>query len=344
MKIRVLGGGWFGCHIACALLHDGHAVELHEIADRLFAGASGGNPARLHQGQHYPRSGLTRKACQEHNAEFLATYGELVRSVPVNIYAIAEHNSLVDFLTYCKILAGEIEYIKIDPGHFGLTRVEGAIQTGEKHIVIDDARKVFTHSLKAVASFGVAPGLVDDPDWDWTIDCTFCANDELNINRYEPCVTTILEGPKEPRAVTIMDGPFPSIYPWDERQNLYSLTSALHTPISKSCKTYKEAKNKLAWEDQKGLDWRGHLMLAQMSDYWPSVLDEFKVAGHLLAVRALPLSAADARLVDVVQVGEHALRIRAGKIDAIFQAERLIKKIIQGGSHVDSTRRFQPDR
>src|SRR5690242_2891606 len=60
MKIRVLGGGIYGSHIVLALRDAGHAVELHESASRLFSGASGNQPARLHQGAHYPRSKLTR--------------------------------------------------------------------------------------------------------------------------------------------------------------------------------------------------------------------------------------------------------------------------------------------
>ena len=66
MKIRVLGGGFYGCHIALSLIRDGHIVELHEVADRLFSGASGNIPARLHCGAHYPRSKLTRDACRDH--------------------------------------------------------------------------------------------------------------------------------------------------------------------------------------------------------------------------------------------------------------------------------------
>lgn len=40
MKIRTLGGGIYGCHLALALRGE-HEVELHEIAGRLFNGASG---------------------------------------------------------------------------------------------------------------------------------------------------------------------------------------------------------------------------------------------------------------------------------------------------------------
>lgn len=330
MRIRVLGGGWYGCHLAVALLHAGHEVELHEIADRLFAGASGANPARLHQGFHYPRSRLTRAACQDHADAFMAAYGSLTRAIPTNLYCVASYDSLMDFGTYRQVLAGEVEFITVkDPKDFGLQNVEGAVLTGERHIVIDKARALFERSINGFVRYGVPPGDVNDPRWDMTIDCTFCANDAEAVDRYEPCLTVLLEGPTD-RAVTIMDGPFPSIYPWNEDARLSSLTSASLTPLSKTCRTYGEAKQMLAaaLDDQAALGARCVEMLNQIAKYWPAATDLFTIADLRLSVRAMPKSGADARLVDVVRVGPRSVRVRAGKIDAIFAAETIIKEII----------------
>lgn len=323
MKIRILGSGWYGCSIGLGLLNAGHEVELHEISDHLFAGASGGNPARLHLGFHYPRSGLTQAACQEHYAEFMARYGHLTHGVPINLYAIAAQDSLVDFRSYCDTLRGRVEFIAVQPEEHGLQNVEGALLTGERHIVIERARDWFAEQLKSHVQFGVAPGAVDDPRWDATIDCTFCANDSENIDRFEPCVMALLNGPTD-TSVTIMDGPFSSLYAWNERQDLSSLTSAKFTPISKTCRSWVEAKAILDAQSQSDLDQRGFLMLRQMADYWPEALN-FDIVDYKRTIRAMPRSAADSRLVDVVKIGERALRVRAGKIDAIFHAERVIK-------------------
>lgn len=328
MRIRILGGGWYGCSIAVGLIADGHEVELHERAEHLFAGASGGNPARLHIGPHYPRSALTRAACRDHHAEFMARYGHLTRGVPVNIYAVAENESLVDFGTFQQVLRGEIEFITVhNPAEFGLCNVEGAILCGERHIVIDDARRWFADHLAGAVRFGVAPGAVDDPRWDMTIDCTFCANDAENIDRYEPCVTALLKGPAD-RAVTIMDGPFGSIYPWNEDDNLSSLTSAKLTPISKSCRTWREAREILDEQTADAVRRRSEAMLVQMAEFWPECQDRYRIVDYRLSIRAMPRSAADSRLVDMVRVSDRALRIRAGKIDAVFHAERMVKEQI----------------
>jgi hypothetical protein len=334
MRIRVLGGGWYGCHIACALLKRGHDVQLHEIADNLFAGASGGNPARLHLGFHYPRSRLTRAMCQDTHREFMKIYGALTRTVPINIYAIAEDRSHVDWGNYKQSLRSEVDFIELEqPGELGLQKVEGAMLTGERHIVIRAARAYLERELRGHAYFHVDHREYTPipPGFDWTIDCTFCARDAERIDRYEVCVTGLL-GARAPgvlgMAVTIMDGPFPSIYPWDQEAGLWSITSALHTPIAR-VSTYGEARSLL--EQVSVDDARAQVakMRTQMCEYWPASAEMFSHQGELVRIRAMPLSGADARLVDVVRVGDRTLRVRAGKIDAVMFAERQIVSLIE---------------
>jgi hypothetical protein len=328
MRIRVLGAGLYGAHLGKSLLADGHEVEIHEIADRVFAGATGNIPARLHRGQHYPRSKLTRDACQEHYTEFMAAYGEFTHGVAVNVYAVAEHDSLVDFGTYCQVLRDEIEFITVDrPEELGLQNVEGAILTGERHVLADKLAAHFQCELADVLRFSKEPGVVDDPAWDLTIDCTSCANDGLNVDRYEACLTLLLEGPTD-KAITVMDGPFPSLYPWDEAAGLSSLTSAKWTPLAQ-CRTWGEAHAFLyGHRAAAAVAEHSAPMFNQMVHFYPRLREEYRIADHRLAIRAMPRSAADARLVDVVRIGERAIRVRAGKLDAIFHAERMIRSML----------------
>lgn len=136
----------------------------------------------------------------------------------------------------------------------------------------------------------------------------------------------LMEGPSQ-IAVTIMDGPFGSIYPWDEEQSLSSLTSAAFTPLSKECRTHADASMVMsAWPLADLMD-RARLMVDQMSLYWP-LIREYKIMDLRLSVRAMPRSGADARLVDIVRTGERTLRVRAGKIDAVFLAEELVKRAV----------------
>ena len=327
MKIRVLGAGFYGCHIAASLIADGHDVEVHEIADRIFAGASGNIPARLHTGAHYPRSRMTRAACLDHHKEFMDRYGFLTRAVPVNLYAIAANRSMIDFAQYVDTLSNEIEFVTVhDPAEYGLQNVEGAILVGERHILTDAAREYFERSLGDAVKLNTPPERVDDDDWDYTIDATFCANDAAGVDRYEPCLVLLLEG-RTDKAVTVMDGPFPSLYPWNEEAGLCSLSSALWTPFSKTCKTWPAARALIESLSAEDIANQADGMVASMAEFYPAVR-EYKVVDHRLSVRAMPLSGADTRLVDVVRMGDRALRIRAGKIDAIIHAERVVKEMM----------------
>lgn len=328
MKIRILGAGWYGCHLATALIDAGHDVEVHDCANWIFAGASGCIPARLHLGPHYPRSSKTRQACQRHTADFLARYGHLTRGVAVNLYAIAADRSMVDFDQYTRSLRGEFDFIKVhDPAEFGLRNVEGAILTGERHILSDDARAYFAERLSGRVRFDMPRGITSGAGFDLTIDCTFCANDDAGVDRYEPCLVLLMQGSAD-RAVTVMDGPFPSLYPWDPARGLLSLSSAEFTPFSKTIRSYGEAKSYLDSLSDAEIRKRGADMIASMAHFYPAIFD-FKVAGYMRSIRAMPLSGSDARLVDVRQVAPDLIRVRAGKIDAVIDAETAIMEILK---------------
>ena len=328
MKIKVIGSGWYGCHIALSLLNNGHEVELHEKNNEIFSGASGKIPARLHLGApHYPRSLITQDACREHQKSFLQDYGFLTKGVPVNIYAIADYHSNIDFGTYKIILRNQIEFITIfDPKEFGLQNVEGAVMTGERHIVINKAKKYFNKKLHSILQLN-SKDRFSEKGFDYIIDCTFCSNDSIMIDRFEPCLVLLLEGPTY-KSITIMDGPFPSLYTWDEEQDLLSLSSAKYTPFSKSCKTHKEANNLLNSLSKKDIIKQGEDMINSMANFYPSIKEKYKVVDYLLSIRAMPLSAADTRLVHTMKMSDKLIRVRAGKIDAVHQAYEEINKLI----------------
>lgn len=326
MRIKILGAGWYGCHIATELIADGHEVEIHETRSAIMQGASGNIPARLHLGFHYPRSHKTRAACRVHNADFMARYSFLTHGVETNIYAIAAHDSYVDFDQYCATLKGEVEFVKItDPSEYGLRHVEGAILTGERHILTDFARAHFWGNLKNHIRLGLQSN--DTPDgFDIVIDCTFCSGDAAGVDRYEPCLVLMLKG-RTDRAVTIMDGPFPSLYPWDEASGLCSLSSALWTPFSKECRTYVEAAELLASLSEGDMRRQAACMIDQMAGYYPEVKN-YRLDMMRTSIRAMPRSGADTRLCDVRHDGDKIIRVRAGKIDAVIAAARMVKDLI----------------
>lgn len=333
-RIRVLGGGIYGCHIATTLIAQGHVVEVHEIADRLFAGASGANPARLHLGFHYPRSLSTRALSQANYKRFMKVYGAYTRGIAVNLYAVAEDESLVDFEQYRAALRGEVEYVTVaNPAEFGLAHVEGAVLTAERHVLIDRLAQYFAQALRDRTYFGCSHEMAraGDDDWDYTVDCTFSALDRAGIHRYEPCVTFLYGGSWD-KAVTVMDGPLPSMYPHYAQDSsggaVVSLTSAKYTPLAK-VKTWEEAQAVLTDLTEGDLKRQRTALEEQISYYYPEFRDQYQYGEARLAVRAMPISASDARLPGVEMHGRR-ITVRAGKIDAIFDAGDRVMELVNG--------------
>lgn len=324
-KIHIVGAGWYGCHIAAELMADGHNVKVYEQRSRAFYGASGANPARLHLGFHYPRSHETRKMCQTNYKKFMGYYGEFTRGIPVNIYAVAKDDSMVDYGNFVQVLKDETQFIEVyDTKEIGLTNVAGAVLTGERHILINKVREYFEELLKDIVSYNSAPPDNISSD-DVLIDCTFCALDGSNVDRYEPCITHVYSGPWD-KAVTIMDGQFPSIYPHYEPDTV-SLTSAKYTPLSKKCKSYTEAKNIIDSLTMSDISKHAATSSGLMQKFYPEFV-KYSYLDSLLAVRAMPRSGADSRIWKIDTPCDNKYIVRAGKIDAVFDVAEVLKRTL----------------
>jgi len=134
-SIAVVGGGWYGSHIALVLKERGFIVTLFERGSRLFEGASGKNQFRLHAGFHYPRSFRTRSQIQSGLKEFNARLPQFVKKLDKCIYCISNSSSFLDFGTFTSIFDAEnVAYERIHPQTFGITNVEGAINTSSEQV------------------------------------------------------------------------------------------------------------------------------------------------------------------------------------------------------------------
>ena len=158
-RVAVIGGGWYGCQLASSLLSMGCNVALFEKSPRLFSGASGKNQFRLHAGLHYPRSSATRTEITKGLREFKDRMPQFVRQLDSCLYAISSEASLIDFGAYKQVFdATGIQYEEVSPSTYGLTNVEGCLDTKEEMFIFVDAprdyyevswmRKLFTCSIR----------------------------------------------------------------------------------------------------------------------------------------------------------------------------------------------------
>lgn len=333
----IIGGGWYGCHIASSLLALGFDVQLFEQRDRLFHEASGNNQFRLHQGFHYARHSGTRIQSREGFSRFLERYPDLSAPVARNIYAVPAQDSLIDYDTYRIVMTSSgVHFEEMALCDTGLSGISGAMKTSERVLNLTRARSYFAATLNPVLNLGVrVESLAQDHagvrmngrHFDFVVDASWGHFAGLNMPVfYEPTLLLYYDGPRDFPAVTLVDGPLCSIYP-TEVDNLYTLSSVPHTPLGR----FESADQARACRDSVSaelVDQRRRQMEAQIARYVPAFKDMFRFAGPQLSIKTKPVGAFDDRSCHVLQDGR-VFTVLSGKIDTIFFAVERILSLVE---------------
>lgn len=329
----IVGGGWYGCHIAMSLMALGFEVEVFEKHDRLLHEASGNNQFRLHQGFHYARHSATRIQSRDGCSRFVERYPDLSAPVEDNLYAVPERESLIDYDTYRIVMTSTgLHFEEAPVGRLGLRGIAGALRTTERVLNLTRARSYFEKSLSPVLRLGEEAtsirahetGVVlNGRRFDFMIDASWGHLAGVEIESfYEPTLLLYYEGPPDFPAITLVDGPLCSIYP-TEIQGLFTLSSVPHTPLGRF-KTSVEARSARDAVSSSDVARKRALMEDQVCRYVPEFRDIFKIAGPQLSMKTKPVGASDDRSCNVFKNGQ-VFTVLSGKIDTIFFAvERIL--------------------
>ena len=339
IRLGIIGGGWYGCHLGLSLRSLGFEVTLFERHARLLNDASGNNQFRLHLGFHYARHHGTRIQSRDGFMRFIERYPAMSREVPENIYAVPREESLIDFPTYRLIMTSSgLEYRETRDNTAGLRGVDGMILTGERVILIERARKYFTETLgeslrlkHEVAS--VTPSAqsvnVDGMTFDFVVDCTWGHRGALPIKFfYEPTLLLYYECEQYFPAITLVDGPLGSVYPTED-PNIYTLSSVPHTPLAR-CDNSGEAHAIKAAVNADLVAKKRTLMEEQISRFVPEFKDRMRFMGPQLAIKTKPVGSFDDRSCYVFRRGR-VFTVMSGKIDTIFFAVERVLSFIEAG-------------
>ena len=98
--VAVIGGGFFGCSIAHWWAARGSRTVLLERGADLLGRASHTNQARVHHGYHYPRSVLTAGRSAANFPRFVAGHREAVVDAFESCYAVARRLSKVSAVQF----------------------------------------------------------------------------------------------------------------------------------------------------------------------------------------------------------------------------------------------------
>ena len=333
MKVLVIGGGMYGCHLALSLKNKNIEEDLFEKNKELFLESSGKNQYRLHQGFHYARNYITRNQSKKGFDIFLNLYGEFTKKVSKNYYFVPKENSLIDFGTYMSIFSNEkydFEVLSKEKFDF-LNGIEGGFLVDERVIDVDGLREMFSEELRDVIKYEseVLPsGLgVLKSKYDYIIDCTWGRLLKPFECKYELThLCYVKSKTKNHPAITLVDGPLWSLYP-TSKDYIYTLSSVVNTPLFKdgNLDEILNYKSKLT-EDYLLSNY--DKMVVEVEKNYKKYSNEFSLEGHQVSIKTKPIGNSDPRDCRIFK-NDNVISIFSGKIDTFYIAEDYINKLLK---------------
>lgn len=317
MKVIILGAGWYGLHLSNVL--DKLSIEyiLLEKSAAIFSGSSSKNQNRLHLGYHYPRSMETIHECRRGYKRMIEEYGECIEDIENNHYLIHRESrtSAEEYEKLFNIEKADIpEYLNRD--HF-----QSCYLVNEKVINFDKAKELFKHKPVIFNCGEIVDMTYNGVQYDYIIDCTF--NQSLlsrtilkGLFTSELCIT-LLYYSSQHTPITVMDGPFYSLYPYSGYKNIYTLTDVEHTPLIKG--TMEEIK---AYDVSNVNDIIEKMEAKIIGDY-PAFKSNFIYNGYFLSVKNKMDYENDNRSLYIHDDGKHMIFV-GGKITGIFAMEEYV--------------------
>lgn len=330
MKIAVIGGGWVALHIILKFSHID--IDLYCDKDSIFKGASGINQNRLHMGFHYPRSFKTRDLCINTFKKFKEDYGDILKKINDNYYAISSFNSLIDFETYVSIYKNENFDFKLENDNRFSNINNTLIKCDEMFIDPIKSKEKLINNLHKVNHFNRMVLSDEIEGMSKIYDYVFiCTNDELKIidegeKTYELCIYLtydIIDFEKSYNLI-VMDGDFFSIFYKNEYQK--TITSVKNTPIFKF-KTYEELRKKIITNEDV-IFFKNELE-SDIMKYDKNFLKTFKFSGEYSVSNKVKYknNNGDDRSPKIVSKN-NVYQFVTGKIQGIYIIEEFIKNIL----------------
>lgn len=343
MKLVIIGGGWYGLHIAYKYQNIYDIIVLEKNND-IFTGSSYFNQNRLHQGYHYPRSYKTRKLCKDKNIMFMNDYSHIVDDIQNNYYLIS-NESFIDYETYINIFRYD-EYDFTEKKNDYFTNIQkNIISCNEKIINHQKAKDFFKENIKnckikcnfEVKKIEKIKGnkmlINDEIECDFVINCTYGQStfydDEKGDIIYEKTISHIYKKIKDVSfdCITIMDGNFPSLFIRNKEENLYSLTHVKYTPLLKS-NSLKNILTFVPTEDDVNNNKLN--MENDMKKYLSSFDLCFEYVGYYFGYKLKKNDNSDDRTCNIYH-NENYISVNGGKITGIYDFEIFLNNYLDNG-------------
>lgn len=339
-RVAIIGAGIYGCHLALALKARGHEVDLYDMSDDLFSGASTYNSFRIHKGYHYPRSGKTREMCMRDEKEFTEFYGHLTSKAQDNpkIFCVAnDERTLIDFSTMKFIMQGSgmpFEELSLEElNRLGFESIEGGFRVHESIFLVDKAKHWFKqellnkgvnlklrHCIDKIETCSNKKINIANEEYDFAINCTYnqalSYHSQRHSHYFDLCFSLIVASkkPKEEcniKSFGIFDGAYPSLEPYGysvlpekyaayHDRKLFQIFHVKHTSVCQYAHIENARIGQSNGLDSKQLANLTHKILSDTKFFFPRFDEEFEVIGHCLALKTKVNDLSDTRPLIVV--------------------------------------------
>ena len=257
MKIAIIGGGFYGCYIAWKIskTFKNIKIDIFEKNNALIKESGLNNQYRLHKGFHYPRSKKTILQTKFGSTLFEKEFKNFIFFPKRNLYLIHK-KSKINFKNYTQIYRSKnIKFKKIDIKKLNFLKnyneFQGGINTSEGVILLDRLIPYLKNKVikkcnifynKKIIKINKITNEITDKnkkiykDYDWIINCSYTDINLTNFNNLKikfeiACMLRVKNFLSEPTGITIMDGPFVSLYPCNPKE--ISISSVIYTPYKK---------------------------------------------------------------------------------------------------------------
>lgn len=350
MRALIIGSGWYGCEAATSLRRMGVDFDIIDRNNDFFMGSSSNNQNRLHFGGfHYCRSHATRVECRRGYDVFMERYPRFSRRV--DSYYLIASKSILDFETYLAIFLHESSPFLVESVQDLVKRgivlnpnlVDGnrVILAKERWIDFKSIRlyfkKEFIHNLLPYdeSKLYISPDknviTFDNSRYDIVFDTTYGKLFPLDESVFELCLTLIYKridkSQKNSPSLTVVDGDFFSLYPYDFEKNLFTLTHVRYTPliVSHEIETIEGFERSLV---PKLISDRKKMIEEDVTNFWKNFLDTHDYVDYFVSTKT--------KFKDV-DTGDRSMRTQrrgnvvsmcGGKITGVFDVQDVVENAI----------------
>ena len=352
MRTLIIGTGWYGCQVACILEKLGVDFDMIDRNDSFFSESSSKNQNRLHFGGfHYCRSAATRSECKRGYSIFSQIYSDFC--CEVDSYYIVARKSILDFGTYLSIYEHEkspfqlrsLDHLRRRGVDVNSSFVDGdqIFLVNEKWIDFSRVRRHFSSRFKEKLLTPFCPTKLhvsedhqrvyyDDRTYDLMFDTTYGKLIPFKDSVFEVCLTLIYKRLNDTEArspaITVVDGDFFSLYPYDRKNSLYTLTHVKLTPLYKT--TSSDAADRyIAEVSDNIISSRKDDIETDVSRSFVNFLNSHEYSTHFLSVKTKFVDVGCADRSMRVSINGNVVSLCGGKITGACEIEDHVIRAVE---------------